>query len=147
MGRIAPVGQSVGSSVRDPRFRAVVLTTFAVAALVLAAAGLFALATYEAATRRAELGVRLTLGATAADLRRLLLAGVLVPVAVGGALGLAIAFWASTFLEAFMYEVDARDLRIYAGAFLALLIAAILAAWLPARRAARTDPAEVLRAM
>jgi ABC-type lipoprotein release transport system permease subunit len=46
-----------------------------------------------------------------------------------------------------MYEVDARDLRIYAGAFLALLIAAILAAWLPARRAARTDPAEVLRAM
>lgn len=147
MGRIAPVAQSVGSSVQDPRFRAVVLTAFAAAALVLAAAGLFALATYEAASRRAELGVRLTLGATANDLRRLLLAGVLVPVAVGSALGLAIAFWASTFLEAFMYEVDARDPRIYAAALIALLLTAVVAAWLPARRAARTDPAEVLRAM
>jgi putative ABC transport system permease protein len=137
----------VGASALDPRFRAVVLTTFAVAALLLAVAGLAALATFEAATRRAELGLRLALGATAADLRLLLVKGILGPVAVGITAGAIVAYWAASFLEAFMYQVDARDLRIYAGAIMLFAATAILAAWLPARRAARTDPASVLRSI
>jgi predicted permease len=144
---IRPLRDAIGSSAHDPRFRALVLTTFAGAALLLAIAGLAALSAFEAATRRAELGLRLALGATAADLRRLLVAGILVPVAVGAAGGVIVAYWAATFLEAFMYQVDARDPRLFVGAAAVLLLTALLAAWLPARRAARTDPASVLRAV
>jgi ABC-type lipoprotein release transport system permease subunit len=73
--------------------------------------------------------------------------GILGPVAVGITAGAIVAYWAASFLEAFMYQVDARDLRIYAGAIMLFAATAILAAWLPARRAARTDPATVLRSV
>jgi ABC-type lipoprotein release transport system permease subunit len=67
-------------------------------------------------------------------------------VIVGILAGLIVTYWAAKFLQSFLYQVDARDPVTYVLVALALIATAIMAAWLPARRAARTDPATVLRA-
>jgi ABC-type antimicrobial peptide transport system permease subunit len=142
---ITPATEGMDVMLADPRFRAVLLALFAVCALVLAAAGLYALASFEAATRRAEMGIRLALGASARRLRRLILGETLRPVLLGSIVGLVAAYWAASFVQAFWYQVDARDLWTFALAAFVLVATALVAAWLPARRAARTDPAIVLR--
>jgi len=142
---ITPATEGMDVMLADPRFRAVLLALFAVCALVLAAAGLYALASFEAATRRSEIGVRLALGASARRLRRLILGETLRPVLLGSIVGLVAAYWAASFVQAFWYQVDARDPWTFALAAIVLGATALVAAWLPARRAARTDPAIVLR--
>src|SRR5690606_3070010 len=113
----------------------------------LAVTGLYAVAAFDVARRRFELGVRLTLGATRDDVRGLILRGVVQPVIVGTVLGLAAAWWLAQFLQAFVFEVDARDPWTATLVAAMLVLTAVLAGWLPARRAARTDPAIVLRAL
>ncbi len=89
----------------------------------------------------------MALGATRADVRSLIIKSVVRPVAIGIVAGMGMAWWLATFLQAFVFEVDARD-PWTSGIVAALLLgSALVAAWLPARRAARTDPAAVLRAL
>jgi len=91
----------------------------------------------------------MALGATRADVRSLIIKSVVRPVAIGivAGMGMGMAWWLATFLQAFVFEVDARD-PWTSGIVAALLLgSALVAAWLPARRAARTDPAAVLRAL
>jgi len=130
-----------------PRFQAVLFASIAVIALVLASVGLYALAAFDVARRRREMGIRLALGATARDLRRAVIGVAVRPVILGAAAGLILTWWAAQFLQAFLFEVDARDPWTFALVALVLVATAVLAAWLPARRAARTDPASVLRAI
>ena len=130
-----------------PRFQAVLFGSLALIALVLAAIGLYALAAFDAARRRHETGVRLALGATRRDIRRGVIGGAVRPVLAGAAAGVIAAWWAAQFLQAYLFEVDARDPWTLAFVAGTLLLTAIVAAWLPARRAARTDPASVLRAI
>jgi hypothetical protein len=144
--RLSYVPDGLSPVLRDPRFRALLLSLFAVAALGLAAIGLYAVASYEAAQRRYEMGVRLTLGATPGTLRRLLLADTCRPVAIGATAGLVGAWWFAAFAQSLLYRTDGRDPIFYAAAVVVLVGTAALAAWMPARRAARTDPAIVLRA-
>jgi predicted permease len=129
-----------------PRFQAMLFAALAGLSLVLAAVGLFAVTAFEVTQRRYEMGVRLALGATGRDVGRLVLSTAVRPVLVGSAAGLVAAWWAGQFLQAFLVDVDARDPWTYALVALTLVATAVVAAWLPARRAARTDPAEVLRA-
>jgi ABC-type antimicrobial peptide transport system permease subunit len=140
------VEDDIDESSHDHRFRATLLSVFGICGLVLAAAGIYALAAYDVAVRKREMGIRLTLGATPGRLRSLVAGQVVKPVLIGSVVGLAMAYWAARFLEAFLYKVDARDpMTALLGATL-LVSTAFVGAWLPARRAARTDPASVLRA-
>jgi predicted permease len=130
-----------------PRFQAVLFSTLAVIALVLASIGLYAVAAFDVARREHEMGIRLSLGATARDLRRAVIGSAVRPVAIGAAGGLVATWWAAQYLQSFLYEVDARSPWTYALVALVLVATAVIAAWLPARRAAKTDPAIVLRAV
>jgi ABC-type antimicrobial peptide transport system permease subunit len=130
-----------------PRFQTALFGSLATIALVLAAIGLYAIAAFECAAGRYEAGVRLALGATRADIRRHLLTFALLPVLAGAALGLVFAWWAARYLQSFLFEVDARDPWTLMLVATALIATAVLAAWVPARRAAQTDPVTVLRAV
>jgi putative ABC transport system permease protein len=121
-------------------------SSFAGVGLLLAALGLFAVASFDVALRRYELSVRGALGASAAALRRLVIADVLRPVALGCGAGVVAAWWLAQFIQSQLHQVDARDPGTLALVVAVLLLTAIAAAWLPAYRAGRTDPAEVLRA-
>lgn len=142
----SPVVARMAESLRDQRFRAQLFGAFGLVALMLSCVGLYAVTAFDAGTRRAEMGVRLVLGATPRALRRLVLTRALVPTATGAAAGLVVAWWAGTYLQAFLHQVDARDLGPLSIVGAVLIGAAALAAWLPARRASRVDPATALRA-
>jgi ABC-type antimicrobial peptide transport system permease subunit len=95
--------------------------------------------------RQAEIGLRMALGAAPSAVVRLVFQRVGALLAVGVAVGLAGSFWAARFVGALLFRLEARDPVTFAGAAAVLVAAGVLAAWLPARRAARLDPATVLR--
>ncbi len=138
--------EAASRSVIDPRFRAGLFLVMAVTGLLLLVAGLYATAAAEVAERRFETGLRLALGATAASVSRHVLARVLAPIAVGAAIGLTGAFWVARLIDSYLYRIDTRDPWSYAIVVCVLVAAAAASAWPSARRAARTDPAVVLRA-
>jgi predicted permease len=143
---VRPVVAGLEPALRDPRFRAILFTVLSLAALLLAAIGLYAIASFDVAQRRYEMAVRLALGARARDIQRLVVLGACRPVVLGIALGVAGAYWAEVFLKAFLFGVEPRDPAAYAVVVFILLATTTVAAWLPARRAVRTDPATTLRA-
>ena len=143
--RLTPLVETLDASLREPRFRAMLFTAFAVCGLLIAGTGILALTLFNVALRRQEMGVRLTLGAAPGDLVRLVIREALVPVVLGAAVGVVAAFWAGKGLQAFLYHADARDPWTLALVVLVLLATAVIAAWIPARRASRVDPATVLR--
>jgi ABC-type antimicrobial peptide transport system permease subunit len=114
-------------------------------AVLLAGIGLYGIVAQAVRARQSEIGLRLALGAQPAGIVRLVLSRVGVLVAVGLALGLASSLWAAQFVRPLLFQVDARDPATFAGAAGVLVAAGVLAAWLPAKRAARLDPAAVLR--
>jgi ABC-type antimicrobial peptide transport system permease subunit len=131
---------------QQPRFQAALFGAVAVIGLIVAAVGLYAVAAFDVARRRFELSVRMSLGATSADLQRLVIRNALKPVLLGTAAGSMTAWWLATSLQEFLLEVDARDpwtVILVAGV---LIATAIAAAWFPARRAGASDPSAVLRA-
>jgi predicted permease len=114
-------------------------------ALLLSAVGLFAAMAGLVAARAREMGVRLALGAVPATLARLVLREGLRMALWGGAAGIALALWLGTVIESRLYGVGPFDPLSLGGALALLAGVALLAAWLPARRAARVDPVQVLR--
>jgi predicted permease len=143
---IVPVTRSLEAGLLDQKFRATLFLSFGAGALVLAAIGLYAVGAFEATRRRSEMGIRITLGARPADVRRLMLRDALAPVAVGVTVGLVVSVWSARFLQSFLFNVDARSPETLATVAAVLLGVTAMAAWIPARRAAKTDPALVLRA-
>jgi len=127
------------------RMGAVLFAIFAALAVTLAAIGIYGVTAYVAALRRRELGIRIALGADRARIRALVLRQGALPIGVGIAAGLVIAAIASRLAAAFLRGVPPRDPFTY-GAVAALLGAiALLATWIPARRASRIDPVHALR--
>ena len=118
---------------------------FGASALLLAAIGLYAVIAASVRQRYAEIGVRLALGATPADVRRLIVREGMRLAAVGAAAGLALAVVVTQFLRGLLYEVHPLDPASLAAATLLLVGAAIVASYLPARTAARMDPLVALR--
>jgi len=114
-------------------------------ALLLAGLGVFGIAAYAVGRRRTEIGVRMALGAAPPDVVRLVLGRVIVLVAIGIVAGGVLSQWAARFVAGLLYGVAPRDTRTLVVAATMLVAVAALAAWYPARRAARTDPAAVLR--
>ena len=133
-------------SIVDQRFRAQLFSAFGLVAILLAVVGLYAVQSFNVGMRQREFGIRLSLGARPRNLRRMLIGQTFRPVLVGIAIGMVVTYWAAQFLQSLLVQVDARDPWTYALVALVLLVAALVAVWLPARRAARVDPAVVLRA-
>jgi putative ABC transport system permease protein len=139
------VSLRLGSLLGDLKFRAMLFSVFGATALILAALGLYAISAYDAAQRRREVGIRLAIGSSAAAVQWLIVRQTVTPVIAGAALGLAGAYWAATFVQAFLYQVDARDPGTLVIVTSVLLMVTTIAAWLPAYRASRLDPSTVLR--
>lgn len=131
---------------RNPRFQTIVLGSLAVLALGLTALGIFGVVAFLVATRTREMGVRLAIGATPQSLVAMMVRQSLGPVVVGAILGVFATRALSQFAESQLFEVKAHDPITLAAAVVTVAIAALLAAYLPARQASRVDPIVVLRA-
>ena len=136
----------VGAALAEPRFYTTLLAAFALLAVLLAGAGLYAVVAYETSARTREIGVRVALGATRGAVIRHVLGRSLLQSAAGAALGLLGALALTRLLAPLLYETAPTDPASFAAAAAFLLAAAVAGAWLPARRAARTDPMTALRA-
>jgi ABC-type antimicrobial peptide transport system permease subunit len=128
------------------RFYGVLVAAFSSSAMLLTGAGLFALLWNAVVRRTGEMGLRLALGASRASVARLMLAAAARPVAFGGAAGLIGALWIGDAVQALLYEVPPFDPVSFVAALTLLVMVALIAAFLPARRAARVDPMVALRA-
>ncbi len=127
------------------KFNAVVLGLFGALAIVIAAVGIYGVMAYLVAQRTAEIGVRIALGAQPGQVLRMVLGRAGALVGVGIVIGLSAGWALGRFVDAFLFQVHAHDPIVYAGGSAVLLLAGILAAFVPARRAARVDPISVLR--
>ncbi|MFC1639463.1 FtsX-like permease family protein [Gemmatimonadota bacterium] len=144
--RISELESLVHASVAAPRFRARLVFLFAMLAALLAVIGVYGVLAYSMAQRTAELGVRIALGASRADVVKSVVGRGAKLAAAGLAIGVAIAFAAVRVLDSFLFETDVHDPSTFVLAALLLAVAALGASYLPARRAARVDPVEALRA-
>ncbi|KPK81243.1 MAG: hypothetical protein AMS25_07165 [Gemmatimonas sp. SM23_52] len=132
-------------SVAERRFAATLLSTFAVLALLLAAVGIYGVLSYAVAQRTREFGVRMALGARAADVRLMVLREAGVSVFAGVGLGLAGALGLTRVMSGMLFGVTATDPLTFASAIAVLVATALAASWMPAVRATRVDPMEAMR--
>jgi len=145
-GRFRTLDEVAAGSLDQPRFLLRLLAAFALVALALAAVGVYGVMSYTVGERIPEVGVRLAIGASPADIVRLILGEGLALGAAGIAIGLVLTAAGAGALGTLLYEVPPRDPVSLAAVAALLLLATLAAAWLPARRAARTDPLKALRA-
>ena len=127
------------------RLSALLLSVFAVLALALASVGLYGIVSYAVAQRTREVGIRMSLGADSGSVIRMLMQSGLKLVAVGGAIGLLLSFGLSRLLSGLLFGVEAFDPFTFFVVPTVLVAAAVLAAYVPARRASRIDPVVALR--
>jgi ABC-type antimicrobial peptide transport system permease subunit len=118
---------------------------FGALALFLAALGLYGVMSYAVSRRRTEIGIRMALGAAPSAAVRLVLQRAAVLVGLGVALGAGMSLWAVRFATPLLFGLQPRDPATLAGAAIVLALIAAFASWIPAGRAARIDPARVLR--
>ncbi|MGH9661386.1 MAG: FtsX-like permease family protein, partial [Bryobacteraceae bacterium] len=142
---VRTMDEIVALSVARPRFEMTLLTAFAALALVLAAVGVYGVISHYVTQRTREIGVRMALGATRADIRRLVLRQGLGLAAGGIALGVAVSIPFTRLLGALLYQTAPADPLTYSTVALVLVAAALAAAYLPARRASIVDPIVALR--
>ncbi len=135
----------LSASVAQPRFYAVLVGLFAALALTLAAVGIYGLLSYTVSQRKREIGVRIALGAQPGDILTLVLRQGLLLTAIGIAVGLAGAFAVTRLLASLLFGVTTTDPATFVAVPVVLAGVALLACYLPARRAARVDPIEALR--
>jgi predicted permease len=135
----------VGSTLAQERIVAMLSGFFGTLALLLAALGLYGVTSYAVSRRRTEIGIRAALGASRGGLVRLVLSRVATLVAAGVVIGAGLSMWASKFVAALLYGLEPRDPATLAGAAIVLAAVGAAAGGLPAYRASRIDPAEVLR--
>ncbi len=141
--------KSMAQRIADTRWQAdlatLLLGCFAVLSLLLGTAGIFAVVSYSVATRVREMGIRKAFGASAGGLRQLVLGRIATWALLGIALGILFALASGHLLEGLLFGVHSRDPRTFALVGVLMLLAAVVAAWLPAERAARIEPATALR--
>ncbi len=143
--KIQTVDDLVDNSRAQPRFMLLLVSAFSFTALALAIIGIYGVISYSVAQRRQEFGIRMALGAERKDIMRLVLRQGLTLAAMGIGVGLAAALLLTRLAAGLLYKVGARDLATFVFAPLLFLCVAMLACYLPARRATRVDPIEALR--
>ena len=142
---IATMQSRIDDSLGSSRFTTALLGAFAALSLLLAAIGIYGVVAYNTARRTAELGLRIALGARPATVVRLVVARGMKLVLVGSLLGLGAACGTTRLLNSVIDQINPRDPMVYAMSFAVILAAALLAALLPARKAAALNPIEALR--
>ena len=145
-GEIRTLDQIIGFQIAEPRFRSFVIASFAIITLVLAAVGLYGLISYSVAQQTREIGIRIALGAAPSQVVGPMLRRGLILALSGVALGLVGAFFASRVIAQFLFGITATDPVTIAGVSTLLVVVAMIATWIPSRRALRVDPIVALRA-
>jgi putative ABC transport system permease protein len=140
-----PLADQVNASLTQERLVAMLAGFFGALALLLAGLGLYGITAYAVSRRRTEIGIRMALGAAPGGVVRLVLGRLTVLVGAGIAGGCALSLWAAQFVSTLLYGLQPRDPETMFAAASALAAVGALAGWLPAYRASRIDPAEVLR--
>jgi predicted permease len=135
----------LSASIAQPRTRTMLIGSFAFCALLIATLGIYGVMTYNVIQRRREIGIRMAVGAEWTDVVWLVLQHALLIVVVGALIGIAASFVVTKTLTSFLFEVTPHDPLAIVGVTTLLVLAALTAAWVPARRAAQTDPVEALR--
>jgi predicted permease len=145
MRNITTMDRLISRSVGDRGLIFWLLTIFATITVLLAAVGTWGVVAYSVADRQRELGLRMALGAESGRVLRLILRKSTLTALVGVSFGLAGAWTFSRVLEAFLWNTSARDPKVFLGGGALLFVVVLVASYLPARRATRVDPVEVLR--
>jgi putative ABC transport system permease protein len=146
LANVATLSTIVGDAVAQPRFSMYLLGAFGGIAALLACIGLYGAVSYAVAARVQEIGIRLALGATPAEVLKMVLRQGLRVTTAGIAIGLVAAVASGRAVAAFLYGVEPTDPLTYVAVAAALLAAGCLACYLPARRATRIDPMSAMRA-
>jgi predicted permease len=145
LARVRTMAQLMGEASADSRFRAYLLGTFGALGLILAIVGVYGVMAYAVAQRARELGVRAALGARPTDLVGLVVKDAGVLAGAGVLIGLLGAWMLTGLTQKLLFQVTPRDPGTFLVTALAMAAAALLASWLPARRAGRTDPIGALK--
>jgi predicted permease len=135
----------VSTSVSRQRFNMWVMSVFGGCALLLAAIGIYGLMAYSVEQRTQEIGIRMALGAQAAQVRRMVIGQGMALALAGIVIGLAGAFGLARFITTFLFGVTAKDPAVFTAVPLILAVVSLVAVWLPARRASNVDPLTALR--
>jgi putative ABC transport system permease protein len=145
VSRIETLESRVSASVAQPRFYLLLLSIFAALALILAAVGIYGVLSYSVTQRMHEIGIRLALGATPFDVIKLVVGHGMMLALLGVAIGLIGAFMLTRLMSSMLYGVSATDPVTFAALALLLAAVALLASYIPARRATKVDPMVALR--
>jgi putative ABC transport system permease protein len=143
--RIRPMADVVSGALARPRFNLVLLASFAIVALALSGIGIYGVLAYLVSQRTREIGIRMALGARAADVLRLIIREGMSPVTAGAAVGLGTALLATRAIRSLLFGVTPLDPISFVAAPVVLTSVALLACYLPARRATRVDPLVALK--
>jgi putative ABC transport system permease protein len=140
-----PLQDRVDASLTQERLVALVTGFFGSLALLLAGLGLYGVTSYAVTRRRGEISIRMALGAEPTSVVRLVLVRVFALVALGVIIGTVVSWWSSQYIASLLYDLQPRDAVTLVSAAVALTAVGAIAGWLPAYRASRIDPAQVLR--
>ena len=142
---IATMDQLVDRTITQRRFNLMLLGSFAALALILAAVGLYGLISYTTAQRTHEIGIRIALGAQTGDVMRLVIGQGIKLALVGALIGMGGALALSRLMRSLLFGVSAIDPLTFAVVAVSLTLVALVACWLPARRATKVDPLTALK--
>jgi putative ABC transport system permease protein len=143
--RIKTLDQYLGVAVAQPKFSALLLSLFAGLALLLTAIGLYGVMAYAVVQRAQEIGIRIALGAQTGDVLKMVLRQGLKLTTLGLAIGLAAAYALTRYMQSLLFGVKATDPSTFAAIALLLIAVALMACWIPAKRATKVDPMVALR--
>jgi ABC-type antimicrobial peptide transport system permease subunit len=139
------MGEVISESVAEPRFRTWLLSIFAIAGLTLTLIGIYGVISYSVRQRTREMGIRIALGAQSGSLLGLVLRQAFVLALTGAAAGVIGSLLLMRLLDSQLFEIKPGDPVTLIGAALLMMIVALAASWIPARRATRVDPMIALR--
>jgi putative ABC transport system permease protein len=143
--KFQPLNDLIGATLAQPRFRTALLGSFASVAMVLAAIGIYGVIAYSVAQRTKEIGIRMALGAQRSDMLQMILRQSFTIIGIGLGAGLVGALMLTRLMSSLLYGVSAHDAPIYGLVLVLLSGAALVASYLPARRAMNVDPMVALR--
>ncbi|MCM3901967.1 MAG: ABC transporter permease [Pyrinomonadaceae bacterium] len=145
IGKVRTMDMIAAESVAQPRFRTLLLGLFGISALLLASVGIYGVMSYAVTQRTQEIGIRMALGAQVSDVRKLVIGNGMTLALIGVAIGLAGAYGLTRLMASLLFGISATDAPTFAAISAVLIAVALIACYIPARRATKIDPLVALR--